>query len=280
MKKILLLFSAIFIFSVCVFGYAHKAHSASDIENLPDTAKITADMMRFDSKTGNFSAEGNVIIQADGLTVVAPRGEGNITSKEVHFSEGIVASGDWQGDWVEIAAGNISLYLAQLPTYTVENNVKGQVGRIYVDADKFYIKGEDFSAKNVRRLEDYATSVVFGADTAYGKLADGALTELTAEKKVWLKGRPNFEGEMIDVKSDAAYYSALRGSVVLTGGVKAVQKGRTLDSHSVVYFPVTNVIEAIGDRRNEAGGDTGRARITIDMSQEKANREKKRKQDP
>ncbi|GHV45954.1 hypothetical protein FACS1894204_06600 [Synergistales bacterium] len=267
MKKNLLLSLVILLFFICA--------TVASGDNMPETAQLTADMMRFDSRTGDFTAEGNVVIQADGLTVAAPRGEGNITNKEVRFSDGVTASGDWQGDQIDIKAGKLELYFAQSPTYIVEDNVKGQVGRIYVDADKFYMKGEDFSAKNVRRIEDYATRVAFGASSAYGKLEDGALKELTAEKKVWLKGRPNIEGEMVDVKSDAAYYSAMRGSVVLTGGVKAVQKGRTLDSNSVVYFPLTNRIEAIGDKRDETGDEAGRARITIDMNQEK-----KRKQNP
>jgi lipopolysaccharide assembly outer membrane protein LptD (OstA) len=225
--------------------------------------------MRFDSRSGDFLAAGNVIIQVDGLTVRASRGTGNVEAKEVHFTEGIAASGDWRGDKVDLAAGSISLYFAQTPTYIAEGGVKGRIGSIFVDADKFYMKGSDISARGVRRLENRAMDVAFGAESLQGVLLDGQLTSLTARDKVWLRGRPNAGGETVDIRGDAAVYSIERGSVVLSGNVRATQKGRTLSSQSIVYFPANNRLEAIGGVvRDGKNTDAKPARITIDLKQE------------
>ena len=252
--------------ALCILLFGGSAYAAE----LPDEAQLSADRMRFDSKSGDFLATGNVLIRADGLLVASPRGTGNVKNKEAHFTEGVAASGDWQGEWVDLAAGSISLYFAQTPTCTVEGGVKGDVGRISIDADKLYMKGPDVSALNVRRLQDHQTGVVFGAEDVRGTLTDGVLQTLTAKRKVWIQGRPNDGGDMVDIRGDSAVYSVERGSVVLTGNVRAVQKGRTLTSQSIVYFPANNRVEAIGGLV-KSGDSTGLkpATITIDLKQEK-----------
>ena len=246
---------------------------SSAIASMPDEAQLSADRMRFDSQSGDFLAIGNVTIRADGLTVYASRGTGNIKNKEVRFAEGITASGHWQGEWIELTAGSISLFFAQTPTYIAEGTVKGSIGKISVDADKLYMKGVELSALNVRRLEDREADIAFGAKSVQGTLIKGVLTSLSAQNDVWLRGRPNALDEMVDIRGNKAVYSVERGSVVLNGNVRATQKGRTLTSHSLVYFPGENRIDAIGGTDLEGKGGTRPARITIDLNQEKQRRQ-------
>lgn len=257
MKKILVLLLVLFLSISSAWG-----------EELPDEAKLSADRMRFDSQTGDFLATGNVVIQADGLTLLAPRGTGNVKRKEVVFSEGVLISGDWQGDWVDLKAGSVSLTFGERAVYLIENGVKGDLGKITIDSDKLSLEGSEWVAVNVRLLEDREADLSFGAKNVQGTLADGILIHLTAENDVWLKGRPNNTGEVVDIRGNKAVYSVERGSVVLSGNVKAVQKGRTLTSQSIVYFPSLNRIEAIGGTDNKAPSKQ-RATITIDLKQEK-----------
>jgi lipopolysaccharide export system protein LptA len=254
-----LLWLIVLVCGVLLAGAVSSAAPAGD-------ARLSADRMRFDSRTGDFLAVGDVLIQTGGLTVRAPRGTGNAERREARFAEGIAASGDWQGDRIDLKAGSLSLYFAQTPTYTAEGNVKGDVGRLSIDADKLYMKGADLSAVGVRRLEDRESGVAFGAARVEGALSDGVLTVLTAKGNVWVRGRPGAKGETVDIWGETAVYSAERGSVVLSGNVRAVQKGRTLASRSLVYFPSDNRLEAVGDR-SEGGAP---ARITIDMDREKS----------
>jgi lipopolysaccharide export system protein LptA len=236
---------------------------------MPDEAQLSADRMRFDSLSGDFLATGNVLIQAGGLTVRAQRGTGNVQNKEIHFTEGIVASGDWQGQWIDLVANSISLFFAQTPTDIADKGVKGDLGKISIDVDKFYMKGPDFSALTVRRLEDREADISFAAENLQGTLWEGVLTTLTAQSGVRIQGRPNSTGEAMDIQGDTAVYSVERGSVVLSGNVRAVQKSRVLTAQSLVYFPDDNRIEAIGGFP-PAGtrGDPAPVRITIDLNEE------------
>lgn len=54
-----------------------------------------------------------------------------------------------------------------------------------------------------------------------GTLQDGVLASMKANSKVWLEGRPVGDGVPVSIKEDSALYSDERGSVVLSGNVKA-----------------------------------------------------------
>ncbi len=253
---------------------------------MPEKAKLSANRMRFDSQTGDFIAVGNVLIQVEGLTVNAEKGTGNVQRREIRFDDGIVASGDWLGDKINLKAGSVVLNFSGLPSCHITKGVKGNFGTLYFDSDRVMIKGqgglgvEASSSQDrktqiwlteVRRLEDRSMGIAFGASTVEGTLQDGVLASMKANSKVWLEGRPVGDGVPVSIKSDSALYSDERGSVVLSGNVKAVQKGRTLTSSSIVYFPDQNRVEAIGGvtKKQKDVVSADRATITIDLSQER-----------
>jgi len=228
-----------------------------------DQAQLSADVMLFNTDTGNFSASGNVIMTTDGLTARAPRGSGNVQNRDVHFFDGIEVSGDWRGDWLDISAETVSLFFAQTPTYIAEGAVNGVLGQIHMDVDKFYMKGADFAALNVRRLEDREMQIALRADRVDGAIDGGSLSNFIARGRVWLDGQPRAGGGgPVEIRGDRAVYSVERGSVVISGNVTAVQQGRILTAGSVVYFPDSNRIDAYGDSPDS------RVRITIDIPQE------------
>ncbi len=254
-------------------------------ENLPDTATLSANRMRFDAQTGDFLADGNVIITAGELTVNAPTGSGNVDRREVHFDNGITASGKWMGDKVNIKAGKLLLSFADIPTCKFQNGVKGGVGTMKLDADRLTLTGmggisdpqpgdrqTKFWLAKARNLEDTSRGMSFGADSVEGVIRGGDLYDLTAKKSVWLKGRPKSSGDPVSLKGDNALYSLERGSVVVSGHVVAVQGGRTLKSDSIVYFPAQNRVEALGGltRKSQTGAvSADRAEITIDLTRER-----------
>ncbi len=265
-----------------VGGHGASRGEASGGEGLPDKASLSANRMRFDSKTGDFLAVGNVVIQADGLTVVSPRGTGNIERREVFFEEGVTASGDWQGDRIDLRAGNMELTFGEPPSCKIDKGVRGGLGTLALDADRMTLigrgglsgaEGEDRQTKlwlvNVRRVEDRSRGIAFGAGSVEGLIREGVLVSMTAKSKVWIEGRPNSAGDAVSLRGDKAVYSEERGSVVLSGNVRAVQKGRTLTSDSLVYFPDQNRVEALGGIVSRSGAASAdRATITIDLSQE------------
>ena len=275
MKKLLI--TLIILLCLC--------HTCLAEDQLPETATLSANRMRFDAQTGDFLAEGNVTITAGELRVTAPIGSGNVDRREVHFDQGITASGKWYGDKVDIKAGKLLLTFADIPSCKFQNGVQGGFGTMKLDADRLTITGaggitdptpQDRQTKfwlvKVRNLEDTSRSLSFGADSVEGVIRNGDLYDLTAKKGVWLKGKPNSREDAVSIKGDNALYSLQRGSVVLSGHVVAVQGGRTLKSDSIVYFPDQNRVEALGGltRKTDSGAvSADRAEITIDLTRER-----------
>lgn len=279
------------------------AQQKSAKDNLPDKVSLSANRMRFDSQTGDFLAEGNVIIKAGDLTVTAPKGTGNVERQEVFFDSGIKAFGKWQGEKIDLNANKVALTLHDDPTCRLEGNVKGGYAAAKFDADKVTLVGTGgitgltqpsnrnnqtkFWLVNARNLEDTSKKIAFGAGNIEGVIRRGVLQDLTARKNVWLRGRPQANklnskaklssNEPVNLRGDNAVYSLIKGSVVLTGNVSAVQGGRTLKSDSLVYFPDQNRVEAMGGlvSRRDGKVDTERAEITIDLSAEKKSEPKK-----
>lgn len=258
---------------------------ALDGSSMPDQATLSANRMRFDAETGDFLADGNVIITAGDLKLTAPEGSGNVDSRIVNFDKGITASGKWYGDKVDLKAGRVSLSFQDIPSCKFQGGVKGSMGTMKLDADRLTItgaggfdqpSGKDTQTKfwivNARNLEDSSRGLSFGAASVEGLLRAGDLHELTAKKSVWLKGKPKSQGDPVSLKGDNALYSLARGSVVVSGHVVAIQGGRTLKSDSVVYFPDQNRVEALGGltRRTQSGAvSSDRAEITIDINRER-----------
>ncbi len=284
-KEVRFFITAFLAAALFLGGLSAPENAGADMkeDRLPDKATLSANRMRFDSKTGDFLADGNVTIVAGELTVSAPRGTGNVQRQEVVFDEGIAASGRWMGDKVDIKAGKLSLSFAESPTCRFQGGVKGGVGAMRLDADRLALIGlggvaaataQDRQTKfwlaKARSVEDRTQGISFGADSVEGVLRDGELHDLTAKTGVWLKGRPKGGEEPVSLKGNRALYSLDRGSVVLSGNVSAVQGGRTLKSESIVYFPAQNRVEALGGvSRKDGKTDTKRAEITIDLSREK-----------
>ena len=281
MKIIKKIFVLVIIFSCLNFSWPSYS---LDYDEMPESATLSANRMRFDAVTGDFLADGNVIIEAGELKVEAPVGSGNVDRREINFDEGIKASGKWQGDKVDLNAGKLELSFYEIPTCNFLNSVRGGLGTMRLDADRLLLTGlggisdpseTDTQTKfwiiNAKKLEDTSKGLSFGANTIEGILRNGDLHEMTADKSVWLKGKPKSKGDAVSLRGDHALYSLERGSVVVSGHVVAVQGGRTLKSDSIVYFPEQNRVEALGGLTKEVGGvvSTDRAEITIDLSKER-----------
>ncbi len=276
MKKLLVSM----ILLLCLYNTSFAAG-----ENLPDSATLSANRMRYDAQTGDFIADGNVIIKAGDLHVNAPVGSGNIDTKEIHFDQGITASGKWMGDNISLKAGKMVLSFANVPTCKFQGGVKGGYGTMKLDADRLTLTGAGgisdpkpgdrqtkFWLNMVHSLEDTARGMSFGANSVEGVVKGGRLHDMTAKKNVWLRGKQKGQPDPVSIKGDNALYSLERGSVVLSGHVVAVQGGRTLKSDSVVYFPEQNRVEALGGltRKSKSGAvSADRAEITIDLARER-----------
>ena len=289
-RSIFKIFAAV---AICLCLISSAAYSLDD-DDMPDTATLSANRMRFDAQTGDFLADGEVRIQAGDLNVEAPIGTGNIDRREVNFDKGITASGKWQGDKIDLKAGQLALTFNDVPTCRFRNGVKGGYGPMRIDSDGLTIIGvggiqaptaadtkTKFTIAGVRNLEDVSQGLSFSASSVEGLLMNGEVQEMTADQNISIKGKPKGKGEAVSLKGDKAVYSLERESVVVSGHVVAVQGGRTLRSDSVVYFPKQNRVEALGGLTREKDGvvSADRAEITIDLKRENTSGFSKPKQE-
>ena len=224
-----------------------------------DTVSFTSDTMRYDFQAGHFYAEGNVTIKGNDLTIVATQANGDINGRTFNLSGNITISGMWNSDDVSLSAMSATAEIREQPIYTLESGIIGSVGKITIDCDYFKMNGDDFLAKNVNRLQDRKSGVIFTADNVTGKIKEGELSQAEANGNIIIFGSPNKSGGIVELRGKKAIYSIDRGTIVVSGGVTAKQNKRTLSAETVVYIPAANRIEAQG----------GRPRITVDIDDER-----------
>ncbi len=206
---------------------------------------LTADSMRYDSKKGLFFGEGNVRLSRAGLVLVARLVEGDMEGKRVRFIGDVRADGKWDDDVVELACEEVATGFEQTRNYRFSGGVRGRFGKRMIDADLMVLSGDAFSVDKVRSFVDDDLRVFLSASSIDGHIAKGAVTDVTARGGVVVKSSPK-KDLPTTIKGARAVYSKDRGSIVVSGGVTAVQGDRTLRAESLVYFLSSGKIEAVG----------------------------------
>jgi len=214
-----------------------------------DEISLTSDTMQYDIEAGLFYAEGDVTIKARDIVIMATLASGHMNSRTFNLSGNITINGTWNGDNVNLAAVSATVEIGDRPVYTLESGISGTFGKIAIDCDYLQMVGNDITAKNVRKFQDQNAGITFSAENIKGKIENGELLQAEAEGRIVIKGTPGKSGDIVELKGKKAIYSIDRGTIVVSGGVSATQNKRTLYADSLVYFPVTNRIEAIGKPR-------------------------------
>jgi lipopolysaccharide assembly outer membrane protein LptD (OstA) len=227
-----------------------------------DEISLTSDTMKYDLEAGRFYADGNVTIKGRDITIIATHATGHMSSKVFNLSGNVTVNGTWNGDNVKLSMMSATAEFSAQPVYTLESGVSGSLGKINIDCDYLQMVGDNITAKNVHKLQDQKTGVVFSAENIKGKIDKGELVESEANGNIVIKGAPGKRGGNVEIRGRKALYSLGRGTVVVSGGVSATQNKRTLNTDNLVYIPATNRIEAIKD--------SNRPRITVNIDDEKA----------
>lgn len=285
--KIKKIFAALCIISaLCSFDAAALAAPAQRKPAAKKVATtLSANDIKYNVNTGDARAVGNVVIKREGATLSGDEAEGN-TNKEVMTLRGNVRgefpeqnatlkaeSATWTGDktkrtdGVVEASGSVRLtrgaedYLNAdrvrwepgTENYEAHGNVDGLLEKKILKADEARRRGNKFWATGVRRYEDLTEKFTISARTVEGTLApdpktgQNALSEMTANRSVVLD-YVDKEGLKTRVTGEKAVYSKARGTIVLSGGTKAVRSdGKTVRADTMVVHEDTRVIEAKGN---------------------------------
>lgn len=210
--------------------------------------ELTSDKMRYESETGDFFAEGNVKVTRGALAADSQTAEGNVNRQEFMMKGGVHVHGAWMEDKVDMKGQTLSGVFTEPNEFIFDGKVKGHWGPREIDADKLRMKGDYFWGTKIRKYADTKEGYLLVCDAAEGRLSGGVMEEFTATGSVYFLSKPK-NGEPTEIKGEKAVYSRARGTLVVSGGVTAVQAARSLTSSTLIFYPDKNRVEATGKPR-------------------------------
>lgn len=256
------------IFALCCLLFLLGASSLWGAETT-----LKADALSYNPATKKMVATGNVrLIRADG-ELTGNRGEGDVGGS--HFlmegsvrgkfpKEGLTLESDaltltvskdrkvaeGRGR-VRLSRGQDRLSAEKLlwvlgaDTYRGAGNVAAQFETHSIDADEVGRDGEIFWGKTVRRYEDKKQNFTLRAGKINGVIQNDEVAELIAEGGLSMRvaGR---QGRPITITGKKGVYSKSRGTLVVSGGGRAVQEDRVVEAENLVLHLDTKRIEALG----------------------------------
>jgi len=225
-----------------------------------DEVSFTSNKMQYDISAGRFNAEGDVTIKGRGMEIIATEAYWQVNSRVFNLSGNVTINGIWNGDNVKLSASSATAELSANPIYTLESGISGSMGKISIDCEYLQMIGEKIAAKSVHRLHDQKAGFTFSAANINGRINNGELVQAEADGNIVIKGSPGKSSGVVELRGRKALYSIERGTIIVSGGVTAIQNKRTLTAETIVFFPATNRIEARGNPRTQ---------ITINIDDER-----------
>jgi len=198
--------------------------------------ELTADVIEFDAPQSVMTAQGNVTLKRDGMTMTAPQLTYNTKTREAAATGGVRAVQD-----------KTTMTAAEVRSY--DN------ARIVARGSAVIHSGD----KTLRgAVVEYFTDREFGILPQGGVLqtADGTLTGdymeayIDSEKAI-AKGNVHLVSPQRNLDATgnlAEYFGAKQGrsQIILTGNVRAVQEGNVLTGNRVVLYLDDQIMDASG----------------------------------
>lgn len=248
---------------------------------------LTADDIQYNVNTGDANAVGNVVVTRGASTLSGEKANGN-TEKEIMTITGnvkgdfpekgvklVADSATWTGDKSKKTDGTVEAFgkvlLTRAPkdrlnadyvlwnvgteNYKARGSVDGIFENRALKAAEATRIGDKFWARDVKRYEDMIQKFVLSARTVDGRLVKDAKTgeermeEMVANKDV-VFDYVDKQGLKTRVTGDKAVYAKARGTIVVSGGAKAVRSdGKTVTADTMVVHEDTRIIEGKGNSK-------------------------------
>ncbi|WP_286933934.1 MULTISPECIES: LptA/OstA family protein [Aminobacterium] len=230
-----------------------------------EEARITAENMSYDSKTGAFVAEKNVRIERVELLITAPRGDGNLKSRKITLSGGVHIGGKWEQEPVDLSCISLDGDLSPDGEYILREEVSGYFGTRSIDADELNMSKIAFSSKKVRKFEDSQQKIFVSAESVKGTIKEGQTTDINASGNVVIIFTGT-DGQKTRITGSTATYSKAQDSLRVRGNAVALQLDRALRAEEILYSPGTGKMEA-----------SGQPQVTFQLHEKKGNDANERK---
>lgn len=270
-------------------GAALSALCAAPALSAGVPTQLTADVMDYDVETGDFKAQGNVTIKREDLTLTSAYGFANTQTQKARVWENVRAFGTYNGEKLDASCAQLDVdFAAPGGDYRMSGSVDATFGTRVLRSDTARLTGRSFAAENVTHFEDTSRSIVLRCEKLDGdydsqglRRADGSgSVNATQEDKdknseLWcdafnynrekdsLTGNGNAHivvtqktagARVTDIHGDTLVYSFEKGTVTAEGNARAVQDGRRVSARTLIYYPDTGKLEAVG-----------RPSITVDL---------------
>lgn len=269
-KRLLL---AVLCLCLCFPGIAPAAE--------PERVTMTAETINYNMNTKTMTAVGNVVLKRAGSVLYGDYGEGTMenpvfelrgnvrgTFTEYQATLKSAQSIKWTESHLQDRDGTIEAFGGVAATrengdYLNADYVKWELGaeeykaegavdmlleQHMLKAAAAERKGDTFWARRVTQYKDLKQNVSLAAQRVDGRIAStGEISEVVANGNVRID-YVDAEGLSNRLTGPKAIYSKARGTVVVSGGAKAVRSdGKTVTADTMVLHEETKNIEAMGN---------------------------------
>lgn len=244
-------------------------------------ARLTADTMDYDVDKGDFKAEGHVKLIREGLTLESKHGVANVQTRKARVWESVHAYGTHNGEKLDARCVQLDTdFSVPGGDYLMTGNVDAAFGPRVLKSAAARLTGRAFSARSVEHFEDRSRSLVIKCDVITGdydarglRVADGRGSvygthedkdkhfDLWCDTLSYSRERDRVTGtgdarirvtqkadarRVTDIRGETLVYRFEAGSLTATGNARAVQDGRRVSAETLVYYPGTGKLEAVG----------------------------------
>ncbi|MDO4987403.1 MAG: hypothetical protein Q4E17_00010 [Synergistes sp.] len=276
---------AFFLFSCTSVGLAAQTKAKTLHE---EYYTLSAYDLKYNTKTGDAFANGNVIIRQRDSVLKCDTAQGNTTKGFMSaygnvrgtFPQHNAAISADKAIWKKGSAGTVGSGMIEATgnavvtrgakdrisaeklhwdigtdNYQAQGNVDGIFEGKILKADIAKRYNNRFWAKGVKRYEDTKEKYSFSSKTLEGlfrknpKTGELTLAELVAGQAVTFRYADR-EGLITVITGKKAIYSKARGTIVISGGTKAVRSdGKTVMADTMVVYEDSRVVEAKGNSK-------------------------------
>lgn len=233
-----------FLTLVCVLVMGVSVSQGTPIGS---KVKLTADDMNFDTKTGLLQGSGNVTLNREDLTITSDKCEGDYKGNSARMWGNVKAHGKWNGQILNFSCKELKASFSSPESVAMAGSVKGQFGERYLECYDVEMVGDRFIATKVKKFQDKQEGFTLSCNSIKGLIVKENLHEFQAEGKVAMEIINQNDKSVTKISGGKAVYSKDRGSIIMSGGAVAVQKGRKVTAQNIIFYPATNKIEAKGN---------------------------------
>lgn len=208
--------------------------------------RLTADNMHFDTKTGLLQGNGNVTLKRESLVIVSDKCEGDYKGNSARMWDNVKASGEWNQQSLEFSCKELKAQFNSPESVAMVGTVSGRFGDRFLECYEVEMIGDRFIATKVKKFQDKSEGLSLSCNRIKGLVLKENLHEFEAEGKVSIEIVNQRDKSVTKISGGKAVYSKDRGSIIMSGGAFAVQKGRKVTAQNIIFYPATSKIEAKG----------------------------------